>query len=141
MNVRSIRSLAVTGLVLGIAAVPAVAAVTPKVGTYNAKCSQGYASICGEAGWIVASGGKRIAKNASVPWPNDPANPSIGICGRYNPFVKTAIKIKSGSFTYHGTAGGKAFTWTGRWVTKTKVKGTVKWAGCATVAKYTATRR
>lgn len=140
MNLRSTRALAVTGLVLGLAAVPAVA-VTPKGGIYNAKCSQGYLSICGEAGWVVASGGKRIAKNATVPWPNDPAKPSIGICGRSNPFVKTAIKIKSGKFSYTGKASGRTFTWTGRWVTKTKVKGTVKWAGCATVAKYTATRR
>jgi hypothetical protein len=141
VHLRSIRSLAATGVALGLVAVPAFAAVKPRAGNYAPKCPQGYLSICGEGGWIVASGGKRIAKNATVPWPNDPAKPSVGICGRGNPFVKTAVKIRRGKFTYHGTSGGHAVTWKGHWVTKTKVTGTVKWAGCATVAKYTARRK
>ncbi len=109
-------------------AVPAVAA-TPKAGYYIPKCPQGTGSSCGEAGWTVAGG--QISKNAVIPWPAGAS------CGQ-SLFVKTTIKLKDGAFTYHGSSGGKKVTWKGRWTSKTKVSGTVKWTGCSTVAHYTA---
>ena len=116
----------------------AAGSVTPKPGRYNPKCPQGYKQICGEGVFIVRPGSKQIDKFAVVPWPNDKSNPSTGICGRDNPFIKSRIAIKNGKFSYVGTASGKKLTWTGKWVTRKKVTGTVKWAGCSTLVSYTA---
>jgi hypothetical protein len=116
----------------------AAASVTPKPGRYYPKCPQGYKSICGEGIFIVIPGSQKMEKFAVVPWPNDKSNPSGGICGRDNPFIKTRIPIKNGKFSYVGTASGKKLTWTGKWVTRKKVTGTVKWAGCSTLVNYTA---
>jgi len=112
--------------------------VTPKPGRYDPDCPQGYQGICGEGVFIVIAGSKKLDKFAGVPWPNDPDDPSVGICGRYNPVVSERIPIKNGKFAYSGTASGKKFTWTGKWVSRKKVTGTVKWAGCATTVNYTA---
>jgi hypothetical protein len=131
----------VGALLLLAAAVPSVASdsVKPKTGRYTAKCPQGYGSACGEASWNVVShdGKKKIAKPANVPWPNDPASPGVGVCGRYNPTVQKSIPIKDGKFSYTGKSDGHSFTWKGHWVKPGKVKGTVKWDGCSTEAKYT----
>ena len=131
-------------LVLGIAAFGALAVapvsandpVKPKNGRYFAKCPQGWMTQCGEAYWDVKRHGTRIPSNANVPWPNDPAKPAVGICGRYNPITTDKIRIKDGHFTYHGTAKGHDYTWKGKWVKRGKVKGTVDWDGCSTVANY-----
>ena len=123
-------------------AVPAVAvaatSITPKTGTYDSVCPQGYHQICGEAAWAVIANGRQIAKNSSIPWPNDPKKPYIGICGRGNPFAQKPIPIKNGRFNYTGKARNLTFTWTGQWTSKRKLHGTVKWAGCKTLVKYTA---
>ncbi len=134
------RTLSGLAAVLGalVAAVPALAA-TAHTGHYNATCPQGFHKICGEAAFNVSHSGKQIDKGSSVPWPNDPANPGIGICGRGNPFSLKAIPIHGGAFSFTGVAKGKKFTWTGKWSSAKKVTGTVKWAGCATVVRYTAT--
>jgi hypothetical protein len=121
---------------LAVSAVSAADPVKPKNGRYNATCPQGAFSQCGEAYWDVSNGGSRIAKQASVPWPNDPDNPSIGICGRVNPITTKKITIENGRFTYNGKASGRDYTWKGKWVKRGKVKGTVKWDGCSTVAEY-----
>jgi hypothetical protein len=113
-------------------------AVTPKPGRYDPDCPQGYHSICGEGVFIVLPGSKKIEKYANVPWPNDPAQPSTGICGRDNPVVTTRIPIKNGGFSYSGTASGKSYTWKGTWVKPKKMAGTVKWDGCSTKVHYTA---
>jgi hypothetical protein len=141
MTPRRTRSLLAVGLVsLAVAAVPAFATIKPRTGTYTKfKCPQGFMSFCGEAAMKVTTHGTRIATNASVPWPNDPKKPSIGLCNRVNPFLRKPIVITNGRFTAHGTTSGHAFTWTGHWVSSRKVVGTVKWAGCATVARYSAT--
>jgi hypothetical protein len=125
-------------LVLLLPALSLGGSVTPKPGRYDPDCPQGYLSICGEGVFIVLPGGKKIEKYANVPWPNDPAQPSTGICGRDNPFVSTRIPIKNGSFSYTGTASGKSYTWKGTWVKPKKMTGTVKWDGCATKVQYTA---
>jgi hypothetical protein len=131
-------------VILGIAAFGALAVspvlasdpVKPKNGGYMATCPQGAFTQCGEAYWNVKRDGTRIPKDAGVPWPNDPDNPSIGICGRYNPITTDKIRIKDGHFTYHGTAKGHDYTWKGKWVKRGRVKGTVDWDGCSTVANY-----
>jgi hypothetical protein len=139
MSRRRIRlSLATAVVGLAALAVPAFA-LAPKTGVYNATCPQGFSQQCGEAAWVVSHAGKQIDKNSSVPWPNDPAQPSVGICNRGNPFVLKAIKVKKGKFSYTGKANNQTFTWTGKWTAKKKLKGTVKWAGCATLVHYTAT--
>ena len=131
--------LALAVVAFGVSAVSPVSAadpVKPKNGRYFAKCPQGAFTQCGEAGWTVSNEGGRIDKQASVPWPNDPDNPSIGICGRFNPITTKKIPIENGRFTYHGKANGRDYTWKGKWVKRGKVKGTVKWDGCSTVAEY-----
>ena len=92
----------------------------------------------GEGVFIVLPGARKIEKFAVVPWPNNRSNPATGICGRDNPFIKTRIPITNGRFSYSGTASGKALTWTGKWTTPRRMAGTVKWAGCGTLVKYTA---
>ena len=136
---RWIRICAISGAMFATAAVSAGAGTTsPKPGRYDPDCPQGYNSMCGEGVFIVVSGKPKIDKFANVPWPNDPGDPSVGICGRYNPVVSVRIPIKNGKFSYSGTASGKNFTWTGKWVSRKKVTGTVKWAGCGTTVNYTA---
>lgn len=135
-----IRICAIAALAMfATAAVSAGAGtISPKPGRYDPDCPQGYQGICGEGVFIVIAGSKKLDKYAVVPWPNDPNNPSSGICGRHNPVVNSKIPIKNGKFDYSGTASGKSFTWTGKWVSKKKVTGKVEWAGCATTVKYTA---
>jgi hypothetical protein len=131
-------------------AIPAVAAggarqarsITPKTGQYAPKCPQGFASTCGEGQLIVTKKGTRIAKGSFTPWPNDPADPSIGICGRYGYLVTHAIKISHGRFSAKTTRPGhETYTLTGKWTSRTKLKGTVKSSGCSTVVHYTAKLR
>jgi hypothetical protein len=128
-------------LLLGIAAFGTLAVspasagddpVKPKTGQYGATCSEGAFNLCGESYWtVIRDGGRKIDKEAKAPWPNDVDNPSIGICGRYNPITQDRIRIKDGEFTYHGKWKGKDYTWKGTWVKPGKVKGFVKWDGCA----------
>jgi hypothetical protein len=125
-------------LLLTAAVAEGGSAPTPKPGRYGADCPQGFMSICGEAVFIVRSGSDKLAKGSSVPWPNDPNAPATGICGRYNPYVSKAVPIKNGKFSYSGTSAGKSYTWTGKWTSRKKMKGTVKWAGCSTKVNYTA---
>ncbi len=138
--IRGFRVYLVIALLALATAAGALAAnsVTPKPGRYDPKCPQGYQSICGEGVFIVLPGSRKIEKFAVVPWPNNPSNPSRGICGRDNPFIESRIGINGGKFAYSGTASGKKLTWTGKWVSRRKVTGTVKWAGCSTLVKYTA---
>jgi hypothetical protein len=138
--IRAFRIYLVIALLALATAAGALAAnsVTPKPGRYNSKCPQGWKSGCGEAYFTVIANSRKIEKFASVPWPNKPSDPSVGICGRYNPNVNTRIAIKDGKFTYVGTVLGKKLTWKGKWVSRRKMTGTVKWAGCGTLVKYTA---
>jgi hypothetical protein len=92
-----------------------------------------------QAAWSVTAKGTQIAKGASIPWPNDPRKPSIGICGRGNPYVLKAIPIKNGRFSFTGKVRGLSVTWTGQWTSPRKMRGTVKWAGCKTLVTYKAT--
>lgn len=125
-------------LTLGIAALGAMAVspvsaqdpVQPKNGQYNAKCPEGAFDQCGESYWTVSNKGRTIKPDAKAPWPNDLDDPSIGICGRYNPITTEKIAIKDGEFTHHGKWKGRDFTWKGEWVKPGKVKGFVKWDGC-----------
>ncbi len=137
---RGFRVFVTAALLLVACAAAALAASppTPKPGRYDPTCPQGYSSICGEGVFIVLPGARKIEKFAVVPWPNNPSNPATGICGRDNPFIKTRIPITNGRFSYSGTASGKALTWTGKWTTPRRMAGTVKWAGCGTLVKYTA---
>jgi hypothetical protein len=142
MSVRLIRRARYGGLIVAAAAVPAVAVaagtVKPKTGRYTSVCPQGFHQICGEAAWSVVAKGTQIAKGSTIPWPNDPKKPSIGICGRGNPYALKAIPIKNGRFSFSGKVRGQTVTWTGQWTTARKMKGTVKWAGCKTLVTYKA---
>lgn len=143
---RGVRVYLVIALLALATAAGALAGVSPKPGRYAPKCPQGYMSACGEGAFAVLPGGHKLANNSTVPWPNNPASPGIGICGRYNPFIAQKIAIKNGRFSwfsYTGTAKdpqgkGHKFTWTGHWINRQNMKGTVKWAGCSTLVKYTA---
>lgn len=135
---RGIRIYLIIALLALVTAATGLAAtVTPKTGRYALKCPQGGSSICGEGGFTVIAKGKKIEKFATVPWPNNPSNPANGICELGNPFVATSIAITNGKFSYTGTNAGHKFTWTGQWITSKTMKGTVKQAGCSTLATYT----
>ena len=136
-GVRVYLVIALLGLTTTAGALAATS-VTPKPGRYIPTCPQGYQSICGEGVFIVLPGSRKIEKIATVPWPNNPSKPSTGICGRGNPVITTRIPDQGRQVHLLGTASGKHLTWTGKWVTRKKVTGTVKWVGCSTLVKYTA---
>ncbi len=141
MSVGMIRRVCWSAVIIGAVAVPTVAlaaSVKPKVGRYVSVCPQGYSQICGEAGWTVTAKGTQIAKGSGVPWPNDPKKPAIGICGRYNPVLLKAIPIKNGRFGVTTKVHNLTMTWTGQWTSARRMHGTVKWAGCKTLVKYSA---
>ena len=136
--IRRVRWGALIFVAVAAPAAALAASPKPKVGRYTSVCPQGYLKICGEAAWSVTANGTQIAKAASIPWPNDPKKPSIGICGRGNPYVLKAIPIKNGRFNVTSKVRNLTVTWTGQWTSARRMHGTVKWAGCKTLVKYSA---
>ena len=124
---------------IAAAAIAAVAIAAPKAGIWEASLGKTFAPSEGNAVFRVTSGGA-IKRTSAAPKIYAPSNFK---CNTSNLAVaKSKIPIKSGKFSYKGGAYVNygtsppvykgTLTWKGRFVTKKKVKGTVRFVSPVT---------